>query len=58
MQKKLSSFENTYNNNNFFLTLSKFSGKGQNVKNQNVKSPKKNIESPKRASRSERRKSN
>ena len=32
-------------------------GKGQNVKNQNVESPKKNIESQKEHQRSERRKS-
>ena len=33
-------------------------GKGQNVKNQNVESPKKNIESQKEHQRSERQKSN
>ncbi len=33
------------------------SGKGQNVENQNVKSPKKNIESQKELQRSERQKS-
>ena len=33
-------------------------GKGQNVENQNVESPKKNIEGQKEHQRSERRKSN
>ncbi len=38
--------------------LLKFMGKGQNVENQNVESPKKNIESQKELQRSEHGKSN